>query len=554
LESTEHVVVIVIHHISADGGSMAPLARDLLTAYSARMAGGQPGWTPLPVQFADFALWQREVLGSEDDSTSPASKQLEYWKDTLADLPTLLDLPLDRQRTPHRSPQGARVEFEIDAEQKAALAEVARRHNATVFMVVHAAFAVLLSRMSGTEDIALGTPVGGRGDAALDDLVGMFVNTLVLRTKVAQSATFGDVLESARETDLGAFEHTDVPFERLVEALAPVRSNTYAPLVQVMLTFQNNETARLELPGLTVTALDSEATLAKFDLTLAIDEQGAEAQGPTRAVLTYAADIFDEATVAKYADRFQRILDAVVADSSVVVGDIDILSADEHAELDIHIESEAPVASLGSHSVAEELAAKPLPELLDAAASINPDGIALSHNGIDVTYRQWHEKSGELAKTLASVGVGPEAAVTVALSTLLPGLLEGASGEGFADQFAGMLAGVIAEATSASDGRVNALPVDLIECWHEQVSLDPETLALAGNGSRLSRRELNTRANQVAHELVARGVRPDDVVALVVPRSIEWIVGMLATWKAGAAYAPIDPAYPAERIAAMVED
>ncbi len=178
----DHVLVTVVHHISGDGSSMVPLVRDVMTAYSARTAGTEPAWAPLEVQYADYALWQREVLGSEDDPDSTAAKQLAYWRESLADLPDQLDLPLDRPRPAQQNFRGDRVEFRIGADLHGELRDLARAQNATVFMAVHAAFAALLARLSGSGDIAVGTPIAGRDQQATDDLIGMFVNTLVLRT------------------------------------------------------------------------------------------------------------------------------------------------------------------------------------------------------------------------------------------------------------------------------------------------------------------------------------------------------------------------------------
>src|SRR5690606_3732945 len=204
-------------------------------------------WEPLPVQYADYALWQREVLGSEDDPESLAAKQVEYWKQALAGLPDQLDLPSDRPRPPSQSFRGESLQFTISPELHRGLQELARSKNATLFMVVNAAFATLLARLSGTRDIAIGTPIAGRGERELDDLIGMFVNTLVFRSDVDPAQSFERLLEGTRETDLGAFANADVPFERLVEVLNPVRSTARNPLFQVGLSFQNLARTQLEL-------------------------------------------------------------------------------------------------------------------------------------------------------------------------------------------------------------------------------------------------------------------------------------------------------------------
>jgi hypothetical protein len=261
----EYALVIVVHHISGDGISMEPLARDVMAAYLARAAGAAPAWAPLPVQYADFALWQRAVLGDEDDPDSLAAQQIGYWRDTLAGIPGLLELPTDRPRPAVASHRGDVVRFEVDPETVAAVERTAREHGSTAFMVLHAAFAALLARLSGTDDIAVGTPIGGRGEAALDELVGMFVGTLVLRTRVDPVDRFADLLARVREADLGAFGHTDIPFERLVDVLAPERSQSHTPLFQVAFAVEHRGETAFELPGLTVSALPFEAGAAQFD-------------------------------------------------------------------------------------------------------------------------------------------------------------------------------------------------------------------------------------------------------------------------------------------------
>ncbi|WP_231893876.1 condensation domain-containing protein, partial [Rhodococcus sp. EPR-279] len=211
-------------HIAADGASMAPLARDVVLAYSARSAGQAPNWQPLPVQYADYTIWQRSLLGDEQDPSSVAAAQLEHWSTALAGLPDLLPLPTDRPRPTTQDFHGGRVRFTVDADIHRTLVDITREQNVSMFMVLHAAFAVVLARLSGTDDIAITTPVAGRGDAALDDLVGMFVNTLVLRSRVDESATFDDLLNQVKAHDLDAFDHTEMPFERIVEVLNPTRS------------------------------------------------------------------------------------------------------------------------------------------------------------------------------------------------------------------------------------------------------------------------------------------------------------------------------------------
>ncbi|MDJ0363500.1 condensation domain-containing protein, partial [Rhodococcus sp. H29-C3] len=311
---SEFVVVFVVHHIAADGFSMGPLTRDVMGAYVARASGEEPGWAPLAVQYADYALWQRAVLGSESEPDSLLSQQVSFWRSALEGLPDQLDLPSDRVRPVVASNRGANVVFSVDAGVHRGLSVVARELNASLFMVVHSALAVLLSRLSGSDDVAVGTPVAGRGEAALDDVIGMFVNTLVLRTVFGSDWSFADVVRDVRERDLGAFGHADVPFERLVEVLNPARSQGRHPLFQVMLSFQNLERSSLELPGLSVSAVDFDVAVAKFDVQVTVEELF-DADGGAAglsATLTYATDLFDESTMVLFAERFVRVLEAVV--------------------------------------------------------------------------------------------------------------------------------------------------------------------------------------------------------------------------------------------------
>jgi len=220
LDDDTHILAVVVHHIAADGSSMAPLARDLMLAYTARTTGTAPDRAPLPVQYADYALWQRRLLGDPDDPASLAATQLQFWRDTLADAPELLPLPTDRPRPTQRSFHGALHHFTVPTAVQRRLEALAAEHDTTVFMAVHAGFAALLARLTGTSDIVIGSPVAGRGHRALDDLVGMFVNTVVLRTPVDGALSFTDHLHRTREIDLAAFGHTELPFETLVDVLA----------------------------------------------------------------------------------------------------------------------------------------------------------------------------------------------------------------------------------------------------------------------------------------------------------------------------------------------
>ncbi|MFD4181142.1 amino acid adenylation domain-containing protein, partial [Rhodococcus sp. NPDC058514] len=400
----EYVFVMVVHHISSDGWSMLPLTRDVMVAYAARSAGEVPGWEPLPVQYADFAIWQRQVLGSEDDPESAIARQFTYWRSALAGLPDQLDLPMDRPRALVASNRGAAHAFTIDKDLHAGLDELARRHNSTLFMVVHAALSVLLARLSGTEDIAVGTPVAGRGEAALDDVIGMFVNTLVLRTQVDAGVSFADLLAQTKAADVAAFGHADVPFERLVEVLNPVRSQARHPLFQVMLSFQNQGFAALDLPGLSIRPVEFDGQVAKFDLQLTVSESVDEhgAQAGISAEWTYATDLFDEATVAGFAERLTRILRSIVADPAQAVGEVEILGDDERTGL---------VSRYGATPVVPI----PLGQMLTRAAAMDRQAPAISFEGRVLSYGELDERSSRIARYLAHRGIGAEDLVAVAV-------------------------------------------------------------------------------------------------------------------------------------------
>ncbi|WP_232512596.1 non-ribosomal peptide synthetase [Rhodococcus pyridinivorans] len=401
--AAEHVLVLVVHHIASDGFSMGPLTRDVVTAYAARVSGDAPQWEPLAVQYADFAIWQREVLGSEDDPESIISSQVGFWRETLAGLPEQLDLPADRPRPAVASYRGASHRFVLDSELRSAVRDLARRTSTTEFMVVHAALAVLLARLSGTDDIAIGTPVAGRGDAALDDLVGMFVNTLVLRTRVEGGESFEQVLGRVRGADLEAFGHADLPFERLVEIIDPERSTARHPLFQVLLAFQNLDAGSLELPGLTVSALDVDVALAKFDLQVTVSDD-ATAEGYL-VELTYATDLFDARTMESFAERLTRILTAVVTEPALPVGDVALL--DDAERTDVLATWNATEHELGD--------ARTLAELFVEQVRRSPDAPAVEFEGETLTYGEFSERVNRLARHLISLGVGPDARVGLAM-------------------------------------------------------------------------------------------------------------------------------------------
>ncbi|WP_249643969.1 amino acid adenylation domain-containing protein [Nocardia sputi] len=395
-----HVFLIVLHHICGDGWSIAPLAKDLMTAVAARANGVAPQWTQLPVQYADFALWQRELLGEESDPASALSRQLTHWRSALAGLPEQLDLPLDRPRPLRRSTVGGRVEFTIPAEIRRGAIELAASRGVSMFMVLHAALATLLSRLCASDDIAIGTPIAGRSDPALDDLVGMFVNTLVLRTAVDQGSGFDRMLDVVRETDLNAFANADVPFERLVEVANPERSPSRHPLFQVMLSYDHAPDLRIDLPGVRAEVLPIASDVAKFDLQLVVHDDSGD--GPLSAEFGYTTDVFDRSTVQSFARRFIAVLAGGVAAPELPVGDLPILDRRETENL-------VPIGGAPAEPPIT------LATLLTDTARRVPGAVAVRYLGADTTYRQLDERSNTLARALIDHGAGPETVVAIAL-------------------------------------------------------------------------------------------------------------------------------------------
>ena len=326
----EHVLVVVVHHIAGDGWSVTPLVRDLGEAYASRCAGRAPGWAPLPVQYVDYTLWQRAQLGDLADGDSPIAAQLAYWEQALAGLPERLVLPTDRPYPPVADYRGASVAVNWPAGLQQRVRGVAGEHNATSFMVVQAALAVLLSRLSASSDVAVGFAIAGRRDPALDELVGFFVNTLVLRVDLAGDPSFAELLAQVRQRSLAAYEHQDVPFEVLVERLNPTRSLTHHPLIQVALGWQNlpgqdnDPAAGPALGDVQVTALPADTHTARMDLLFSLAERFTEAGEPAGigGMVEFRTDVFDTDSIEALIERLQRVVVAMTADPtrSVVVG------------------------------------------------------------------------------------------------------------------------------------------------------------------------------------------------------------------------------------------
>ncbi|MFG2918788.1 amino acid adenylation domain-containing protein [Kitasatospora sp. NPDC048298] len=433
VDEDEHVLVVVVHHIAVDGWSMPLLWDDLAEAYRSRLEGREPELPPLRIQYADFAHWQRARLSGDH-----LQRQLDYWSAQLSGLPPL-DLPTDRRRGPVRAGRGERIGFTVPEELAGRLRLLGRRHGATMFMTLLAAFQALLARYSGQSDVAVGTPVAGRTRPELDPLVGSFINTLVIRTDLADDPSFAELLDRVRRTAVDAYAHQDLPFERLVQELRPARGLDRNPLFQVMFAGLSDPTDSLRLAGTESERIDVDNGTAKVDLSLVV------ADGPagTTGTVAFDTDLFDRASVERLVGHYLRLLDAASGDPDRPVSRLDLLTEAEREAL-----------------------------LVAANATDEP------------------------------------------------------------------------------------FPRDLCvhELVEEQARLAPDAVAVRCGAERLTYRELDRRANRLARHLRARGARPERLVGVCLPRSADLVVALLAVLKSGAAYLPLDPDLPAQRMAFMLAD
>ncbi|MEU6496822.1 non-ribosomal peptide synthase/polyketide synthase [Streptomyces sp. NPDC046984] len=392
----EHVLLLVLHHIATDEWSDRPLLADLSAAYAARTAGHGPDWAPLPADYTDYTLWQRELLASAETDL------LAHWTDALAGLPAELSLPVDRPRPAESSGRGGTVGFTVPPRLERALRALARDHGVSMFMVAQASVAALLHRLGAGEDIPLGAPVSGRGDEALEDLVGFFVNSLVLRTDLSGDPTFAELLARVRETDLAAYEHQDLPFERLVEAINPERSLARHPLFQVMVVHLAGQGDAPALPGLTGRRETVGQDSAKFDLSFDFVEQGGGAG--IQGWIEYSADLFDRTTAEALARRLEAVLEQVATDPGRRLGSLDVLRDDERA-----------LVLTEFNDTARAVAEVTLPELFRAQVRRTPEATALVFEDTSLTYAELDQRVERLAHTLAAHGARAEATVAVAL-------------------------------------------------------------------------------------------------------------------------------------------
>ncbi|MQA07681.1 MAG: amino acid adenylation domain-containing protein [Pseudonocardiaceae bacterium] len=405
LAPAEHLLVLLLHHITTDEWSDGPFLCDLSAAYEARLAGREPDWHPLPVQYADYTLWQRDLLGARSDPGSLAARQLDYWRGALDGIPEEIVLPTDRSRPGRPSFAGDTVELDLPDEACRGLRQLAQRSGASMFMVLHAAVAALLHRLGSGDDIPLGAPVAGRGDEALDELVGFFVNTLVLRTDLSGDPDLTELVSRVRETDLAAFANSDVPFEAVVEECNPARSLSRNPLFQVMVGYRNRSGDDLSLAGLDASLEPFESGTAKFDLVFSFCEYSGDGwDGPISCLLEYATDLFDRSTIELLGERLNRLVAAVAAEPGLPVSGIEVLTEQErHRVLS------------GFNATERGVQEATLPALFEQRVADRPDAIAVVDGPLQVSYARLDERANQLARLLARRGVGPESVVGVAV-------------------------------------------------------------------------------------------------------------------------------------------
>ncbi|HEX3251988.1 MAG TPA: condensation domain-containing protein, partial [Pyrinomonadaceae bacterium] len=429
----EHVLLLTLHHIIFDAWSIEVLLREVAQHYEAFAAGELPKLAELPVQYADYAHWQREWLQGD-----VLAQQVSYWRQQLKGVATL-ELPTDRPRPPVQTFKGKHQSFSLPEELRRSLSDLSRRENVTLFMTLLAAFQTMLYRYTAQEDIAVGTPIANRSRSEIEDLIGFFLNTLVMRTDFSGDPRFVELLQRVRETALAAYAHQDVPFEKLVEELQPERDTSHTPFFQVMFALRSVSQKDMQLSELTMSLLEIERGTAKFDLLLMIDETE---QG-LRAEFEYNTDLFDDATIARMGAHFLKLLESIVTDPAQRVSCLPMLTALERKQL----------------------------------------------------LAEWN-------------------------------------------------------ATQRPTSHAQCIQ----QLFEEQAERTLHRVALVYEDEQLTYRQLNERANQLAHYLRSLGVGPDTFVAIMMNRSVEMMVSVLGVLKAGGAYVALDPTYPKERLAFMLED
>ncbi|MEH2536065.1 amino acid adenylation domain-containing protein/non-ribosomal peptide synthase protein (TIGR01720 family) [Bradyrhizobium sp. AZCC 1588] len=392
LGDQDHVLALAMHHIVSDGWSMGVLFRELAALYGAFSAGRPSPLPELPIQYADYAAWHRGWV-----SERVLRPQLAYWRERLADAPAGLDMPTDRSRPAAQSFRGATHKFVLERDLTAALAALARQEGVTLFMVLLAGFKALLARWSGQHDIVVGTPIAGRVRAETEHLIGFFVNMLAMRTDLAGDPSFRALVQSVKQTALGAYANQDLPFEKVVDALHPIRDLGRQPIFQTVFALQDVSLEQVNLPGQTVERFDDEANSARFDLELSMTEVGGQLAGS----LVYATDLFDASTIERLAGHFVRLLKGAVADPQLRLLQLPLMSNSERARVLVewNAATEEPPTYRGLH------------QLFAAQAARTPDAPALIYQDQSLSYAALDRRANQLAHHLRTLGVGPDVVV-----------------------------------------------------------------------------------------------------------------------------------------------
>ncbi|MEH2084715.1 MAG: non-ribosomal peptide synthase/polyketide synthase [Nostoc sp.] len=400
LSETEHTLLVCMHHIVSDGWSMDVFVQELASLYNAYSQGQESPLAPLPIQYADFAIWQRDWLQGD-----VLQSQLNYWEQQLADAPALLSLPTDRPRPTVQRFVGAHQKFALSVELTDRLTKLSQQQGVTLFMTVLAAFDTLLYRYTGTEDILVGTPIANRNRSEIEGLIGFFVNTLVIRTDVLGDRTFNELLVRIREACLGAYAHQDLPFEMLVEALQPQRDLSHSPLFQVMFALQNAPIAQLDLAGLSVSSLPIERGSAKFDLTLFMDNTATGLVGEWE----YNTDLFDPSTIERMTGHFVTLLEAIVTNPSQPIAQLPLLTQVEQQQLLVE----------WNNNQADYPSDKCIHQLFEEQVHRTPDAVVVVFENQQLTYDELNCRANQLANYLQTLGVQPDTLVGICVERSL---------------------------------------------------------------------------------------------------------------------------------------
>src|SRR4028119_1643608 len=400
LDQTEYVLLFTMHHIISDGWSLGVFVRELIELYKGFCTGKPANLPSLPVQYVDFAVWQRQWLTGEILET-----HLDYWEEQLSDAPTLLELPTDRPRPAIQTFRGRYYHAVLPLELNAELTALSKRSGVTLFMTLLAAFQTLLYRLSRQDDIVVGTPVAGRNRQEIEGLIGFFVNTLVLRTDLSCNPSFEQLLNRVREVALQAYAHQDLPFEQLVEALHPTRDLSYTPVFQVMFSLDDGLVPVVKLPQLTVSSYPVEIGTAKFDLTLSMENTASGLVG----VWEYNTDLFDEATIARMAGHYETLLEGIVANSKQAISELPLLTPGERRQLLIE----------WNNTAKDYPQEKCIHQLFEEQVERTPDAVAVVFEEKQLTYRELNVKANQLANYLRSLGVRPEMLVGICVERSL---------------------------------------------------------------------------------------------------------------------------------------